>query len=155
ANEKVASNARARSRALDLLEQVLRRDSSRADVRRALIPLALRQGRHQEARPHIEILFQASPQDPHLEYFTGVCDEADGQVTKAADWYAKAINHGTDGKDKLIVDSYLRRARLLRSGLNQPEEATKLVRRLLQVAPENADAILAAAEQAGADKNWE
>jgi tetratricopeptide (TPR) repeat protein len=155
ADEKIATNARARSHAVDLLEQVLRRDPSRADVRRALIPLALRQGRHHEARPHLDILFQATPQDPHLEYFAGVCDEADGQLTNAADWYEKAINHSTDGKDKLIVDSYLRRSRLLRMRLNQPEEATKLVRRLLQVAPDNADAILAAAEQADGDKNWD
>ncbi|MBL8797680.1 MAG: tetratricopeptide repeat protein [Planctomycetia bacterium] len=154
ADERIAVHARAQRRAYEMLEQVLRRDDARDDVRRALTPLALQLGMHAEARPHVERLLQSAPDDPRVLYHLGRCQEADGDYPQAADTYRRAIERRGAAQAPFVVESYQRRAALLRTQLKQPAEADKLLAEMTQAAPDSAEAILFAAGRAAEQQDY-
>src|SRR5437867_3375940 len=59
--EKVATNHRARLRALSVLQQVLLREPDRAVVRRRFVDVAMKLERFADARDHLEMLLHSFP----------------------------------------------------------------------------------------------
>src|SRR5205809_1976051 len=106
---KLATSRKGRLRAFLALQQVLVREPQRQDIRRHLVRLATSLGRFTDAREHLEILLKSSSDDAELEQLLGQSEEANGQYSKAAAWFQKAIEHAPDQ-----IDSYVRRAHLLR-----------------------------------------
>src|SRR5262249_38248617 len=88
--EKLTHSA-ARHRAFAVLEQVLRRAPDRRDIRQVLVRVALDLGLYANARKHLENLLEASPNTAELERLLALCEEADGDPEKAADWLRKVI----------------------------------------------------------------
>jgi cellulose synthase operon protein C len=85
-----AASPQARGRAIDVLEDVLRRAPGRHDVRRRLAGLAIDLRRYADARAHLEVLLNSSPENGEWEFLLGRCDEAEGAFDKAVLWYEKA-----------------------------------------------------------------
>src|SRR5208283_5615572 len=136
AGEQLAVTPKARWRAMEVLEQVLRREPHRLDVRRRLALLSVDLGRYSDARPHLELLLQSFPQDSELEYRLGQCEEIDRQYDKAARWYQQAIAHGQGRPLPHVIRSCVRRAQLLRQRLDRPAEAEQVLQDQLQLAPD-------------------
>lgn len=154
-SEQAPQNSQVRQRALDVMEQVLRRDPSRAEVRRRLVLLALSTKQFSLAREHLEVLMKASPQDSELEFDAGRCEEGDRQYERAVHWYQQAITHAKDKTSAHVIASYARQAEILRRHLDRGKEATQLVETLIKLAPERPDVLLIRAELAGTAKNVE
>jgi tetratricopeptide (TPR) repeat protein len=127
-------------RPLGILEEVLRRDARRQDVRREAVKLALRLGQFSEARGELGILLKEAPGDAELLRLRGRCEIGLGHNDKAAEWYRKAVQ-----KDPRRHDVYLEYAALLRDGLRVPGEADAVVEALVAGDPRSAEARLLAA----------
>jgi len=132
------------TRAFFALEKALRAQPERHDVRRALVPLAMRLGRHTDARDHLNILLAAIPADSELEELQARCAAATTQFAEAVDWYERAVRH-----DPQRVDCYVERARLLRRRLNRPADADRVMDQLVEVNPRSLPARLARARYLG------
>lgn len=117
-----ADDEAARRRGLLVLEQALRVDPSRRDVRRKVVDLAMGLKRPKEAREHIETLRKDAPKDGELEALLGECEEADGHYAEAEALYAQANEHAPHR-----VATYPRRAALLRSRLSRAAEADRVM----------------------------
>ena len=78
-----AKTDRARVRAMMVLDQVLRRNSVRSDVRREVAGLAVRLRHFTDARDHLAILLRESPGDPELMHLFGRCEAGGKQYQKA------------------------------------------------------------------------
>ena len=86
-----AKDTASRVHAFGLLEQVLRVDPERAKVRRRLIPVAIRIGRFQDAKVHLEELLKESPQDAELWDLLGQCHLGRGEFESAANSFRKRL----------------------------------------------------------------
>src|SRR5207248_6195304 len=113
--EKTARTTQSRAQALAVLEKVLTRDPGRTEVRRKAARLAVDLRRFPEARQHLEILQNSFPHDGELEQLLATSLEAQGDLTRAADLYQKAIDDSRKtGAAKERVLSYVRLAYLRR-----------------------------------------
>lgn len=121
------------------VEDVLRRDPERHDLRRFAIDFALdpRLGLYAEARVHIDYLLDPKrrPNDGELEglyarslALQGHFGESSADVKGAWHWYERSIGHRKD-----LIDSYIGLAGILRFQLRQPDEADRLVAAMLGV----------------------
>ena len=128
--------------ALQILERALRLEPSARDVRRQTAELAMNLGRYSSAQNHLVTLLGTSepsgggdddvkskpndrewkPVDGELEYLIAFCSEAEGAHAAAARWYRRAIAH-----DPQHIDSYVRLAWILRSRLDDPARADKVM----------------------------
>ncbi len=114
---ELAKSRLQKQRAFLVLEKAVRLDPTRDDLRRELIDLAVGKlavgknglGRTLDAREHLKVLLEASPDDPELEYQMGRCEEADGHFAEAKVSYENSIHDGPRS-----VDNYVRLASLLR-----------------------------------------
>jgi len=150
ASEKVAVNARSRTRALFALEQVLARLPERHDLRLRLARLALDVQRRDLAREHLTILAQHKPNDGDVEFLFGQLSEVDAYYekgdgwVKAANWYTRATQHAPQK-----VDAYLRLVEVLQRRLTPaelaaaPEKPEQVMDRLVASNPQAAAAYLA------------
>ncbi|HYV35442.1 MAG TPA: tetratricopeptide repeat protein [Gemmataceae bacterium] len=86
-----AKNPRARERAVLVLDQVLRRDPNREDLRRKVVELTLSLGQFNAARHHLALLHKIHPEDVDVLHWYGRCEAGVGNNDKAAEWYGKAI----------------------------------------------------------------
>jgi tetratricopeptide (TPR) repeat protein len=127
--DKLARSQRQRLQALAIFERVLRRDPSRADIRRQLVGSAMDLGSYTQAADNLLILLKAAPNDGDLEYRLAVCYEADREDLKAVEFQRRAILHAP-----AQMDSYVRLARLLRR-LDRPKEADKVMDELVAANP--------------------
>lgn len=159
------------------LEEVVRKDSSRADVRRRLVELAMGWGRFTDAREHLKVLQKSLPDDAELMEMLGRCQMGTEEYHEAEQSFLEAIE-----TDPARLESYVFLANILRYRLERPDEADawmdKMVaaneelprayilrashlRRIgkleeaeadiakaLELAPDNEEALLAAAEDA-------
>lgn len=117
------------------LEDVLRRDAGRADVRRRLVKVALELNRPGDARSHLERhLLPATPEDAELWELLGQCQEAQGAYSEALASWDRAIQ-----LDAPRLEVHERRAHLLRQRLGRPQEADAALDRLVQENPEAAE----------------
>ncbi len=130
----------ARDRAFYAFEQVLRRDASRADVRRRLVGVAMDLSRFTDAVSHLDVLLRASPDDGSLHHLMGACQEELGNYRSAADAYARAVRHAP-----AQLGSYLRLADLQRGRLDQADQADRTMDALVAANPKTSQAHLARA----------
>lgn len=167
-----------RLRAIQVYEKVLQREPSLDDVRRRYAELAVAAGRYREAKSHLDVLLRAHPDDGPLRLLLGQCleglknnSEAITQYIEATssdptlvDAYVRLANlrrtQGGDPKvaDKVIAEmiennggsaqAYLERARY-RTRFNQDKDkATEDIAKALELAPDDVEVLLAAADQA-------
>jgi tetratricopeptide (TPR) repeat protein len=127
--ERLARSPGGRSQALLVLEQVLRRQPERNDIRQKLIDLAMHPqiARYGDARAHLELLLRGSgANDGTLEHQLGLCHEAAGDFREAADWYEKSLKH-----EPQEIDAYLHLAHLYRRRLDKPQRADQVMDQLI------------------------
>lgn len=117
-----------------LVEDVLRRDPKRDDLRRYAIDFAMdpRLAMFSQAQANIEDLLKTRPNDGELEVLYARCSTAQGKYARegstdgAVEWYAKAIEHRPD-----LVDAYGARAFILRLHLNRTEESDATIKAMI------------------------
>jgi tetratricopeptide (TPR) repeat protein len=117
--EKLAHNSRAHVRAFLTLEEVLRRDPDRRDVRRSQAKLAMQIGRFTDAIAHFDMLLKDAAADGELLDQLAQAEEGGGHFADAALHYDKALKAGYRNRE-----TYVRLAGLLR---RQPSATAKLV----------------------------
>jgi cellulose synthase operon protein C len=137
---ELAKTQAQRQRAYLAMETVLRQSPDRQDVRRRAATLAMTMGRASEGKHHLELELKDSPGDAELEDLLAQCEEASGQNEEARKLYDQAIQHQPDR-----VDTYVRLANLFRRRLDRPEEAARLMDRLVEANPQSYEARLARA----------
>src|SRR5262249_22813751 len=84
---------RLRGRALMVLEQVLRRDPQRSDIRRKVVEIAMSLNRFADARAHLDVLTAALPSDGELYHLLGACLAGEGKYADAVRPLEKAIQN--------------------------------------------------------------
>jgi len=125
----------AHGQAYQMLEEVLRRDGGRTEVRRRLVDVAIELRRFSDARVHLEKLLEISPADHKLLAQMGRCYAAGGEYAKAVESYTKAIESKPDQ-----VEVYARLADVYRIGMERPGEADRWMRRMVEANPDSAEA---------------
>lgn len=138
---RLASQPQARAQALEVLEQVLRRDPSRADVRRQLVDIAMHPqlARYADAREHLEILLRApAAADGALYPRLAQCCAAGGDFAQAARHYEQAID-----RDPAAVECYVALADLLRRRLDNAARAAEVLDQMVAANPRSPTAYLA------------
>ncbi len=131
----------ANHRAFALLEGVLRGEPDRMDVRRKLVDVIIRLGRHSDARTHLEdYLLKQSPGDPELLAILATCQQAMGDLDAAEASLRESIDN-----EPRQVDAYAQLARLLQTQQKRRAEADPWIERMLEANPESGPASLAAA----------
>jgi tetratricopeptide (TPR) repeat protein len=111
ADRKVATTFAARFYAMRVLQQVLRQEPERRDIRRQVADLAMSLGRFTDARDDLEALLRAAPDDGELEGLLGRCQEAAGNYKAARAWYEKTIRDAPAGIEGYASLAYLLRLR--------------------------------------------
>ena len=127
----------AHRRAHSVLEEVLRRDANRTEVRRRLVTVAIELGRFRDARVHLEKLLREAPSDPVLLAQLGRCQAAAGEYAQAVKSYEDAIQSKPDQ-----VEAYSRLADVFRNALEQPDEADRWMQQMVKANPGSAEAHL-------------
>jgi cellulose synthase operon protein C len=141
---QLATNPNARLQALDVLEQVLRRDGSRIDIRQQLVELAMHPQvrRYADAREHLEILLRDNAGSPaELQRRLAQCCEAAGEFALAAQAYEKAIK-SEPGR----VENYTALADVLRRRLDNPGRTREVLDAMVTANPQAFAAYLARAK---------
>ncbi|HSQ57841.1 MAG TPA: tetratricopeptide repeat protein [Gemmata sp.] len=110
------------------LEDVLRRDAKRDDLRKFTIDLAMLLGLNKEALTHLERLSTNTPNDAELELRKGVCYERDKDYVNAEKRYAEANRL----RPEMLV-AYERRAEILRNHLSKASDADNTITGLVKV----------------------
>jgi tetratricopeptide (TPR) repeat protein len=139
--EQLAKSANSRSQALLVLEQVLRRQPERHDIRQKLVDIAMHPqiARYSDAREHLELLLRNfAANDGALEHRLGRCHEAGGDFAQAAAWYEKALQHAPRQ-----IDAYLHLAHVYRRRLDKPQRADQVMDQLVANNGESFQAFLA------------
>jgi tetratricopeptide (TPR) repeat protein len=90
-SEKEARGDRGKVWVLSLCEQVLRRDPTRSDVRKAAARLALETGFVKEARVHLKELLGKSPSDVELLLQRARCEALAREFETAAGFYVQVV----------------------------------------------------------------
>ena len=122
-----------------LLEDVLRRDPERRDLRRRQVDTAMALGKFPAALAHLDVLHKIAPKDAELERLMGRCYEFGRESDKAVTAYQMAIEHAPDQ-----IDNYLRVAVLSRE--RNAEKANKALADMVNNNPKAFRAYLARAE---------
>jgi tetratricopeptide (TPR) repeat protein len=139
--DRLAATPRQRLRAFLALDQAVRRDPGRDDVRRRAADLALTLGRTAEAREGYRYLLDHSrPGDAELEDRLGQCQEADKQFQDAGQSYEHAKTH-----DPRRVESYVHLASVLHRRLDRPKDADDAIDEMVRANPDSSQAHLARA----------
>src|SRR5579864_5197322 len=139
---KLAKTREARLKALLILEQVLRRDPKRDDVRRKLVDFEMRPDmrRFSDAEQHLKVLLASSPESGELAYLQAQCAEAQGDLTDREPDANNSESGRSSKFDRAVnlynlaialkpsqIDSYVRCARLLRTQPNRADEADRIM----------------------------
>jgi tetratricopeptide (TPR) repeat protein len=135
--EKSSSSAQARYKTYLLLEQVLRRQPDRHDVRRKAVQLAIDLGRFDDAVAHLEYLLSDPADRAGVYYQLGWCQAGLDQNEAAAVSLRKAIALAPER-----ADSYALLAEVLQTRLDQPDEAAQVMDALVAANPQSWKAYL-------------
>jgi tetratricopeptide (TPR) repeat protein len=138
--DELATNSGSRLRVFETLEEVLRNDPDRDDVRRRLAEVAIDIGRFDDALLHLARLRETAPDDGALDYLVGKCHEANGQYEDAARSFADAVRHKPEQ-----IDAYTRLAHVLHARLDQSDAAAEVMDKLVAANGDSAQAYLARA----------
>jgi cellulose synthase operon protein C len=112
-----------------IVQDVLRRDPTRDELRRFAIDFAMepRLGLFSGALVDVEVLLQKRPSDGELEGLKARCLVALQKYGDAAKWYKDAVTHRPD-----LVELYPRLAAVLRLELKLVEDADKVVVQMVE-----------------------
>ena len=138
---KVDSSLNRQEQAIQIYQDILKRKHGNEDARRRLMQLKIdqkhfiSQGPQDEgADSDLKILLQKFPDDGNLLFLLGRCYEEGGNDKLAAEKYQEAIDHEAPQR----IEAYQRRASLLRGDeLDQPEEADRLIKAMVDADPDN------------------
>jgi cellulose synthase operon protein C len=166
--------------AFDALGEVVRQDPGRREARRALVGLLLRARRYSDARGHLENhLLKSSPNDAELLELLGICLTETGEHEKAAETFEKAVGldpgrlslyprlavvHRRELRRDQEADAWMQKLieanpdsadahRILGNYLRESGEADQALghaMKALELEPDDADALLLAAQCAAA-----
>src|SRR5262249_13390234 len=117
-------------RALFVLDQVLRRETERADVRRTIVDLAMKLGSYADAKAHLLVLKEKASADGELLHLLGSCEAATGKYTKAVEYLNQAIQLPRKEVEK-EVESYVLLAAVLWRKLDDVKRADEIMRQLV------------------------
>jgi tetratricopeptide (TPR) repeat protein len=146
---RAAQTRRERQQALQVLEHALRDDGRRADLRREAAKLATSLGRYTDARDHLQVLLNPSPNDAGLLTLLGRCQVGLGGYETARKTLEKAVE-----KAPKQVEASEVLADLLRQRLGLPENADKVINDLASHGAADPRACLAAARYYARLDNW-
>ncbi|MCI0640926.1 MAG: tetratricopeptide repeat protein [Gemmataceae bacterium] len=110
-----------RFRVVLALEEALKRDVQRGELRFRLIQNLMALQRFKDAVGQLQTLLPDWPDKAELEHLTGWCQEAIGESEKAAESFARAV-----AQNPKQMESYVLRAELLKR-LDRVEEAVKVL----------------------------
>lgn len=137
----IAKHGNARA-AFFSLERALRLDPARSDVRRKLAEVAVRIGRHSDAREHLQKhLLKANPQDGELLVLLGTCQFAVGEYAASAQTLKLAIKHAPAD-----LEAYDLLVSLQRGKLERPVDALETLNQLVQNNPDQIGSYLTRAD---------
>ncbi|MFZ1007819.1 MAG: tetratricopeptide repeat protein, partial [Candidatus Sulfotelmatobacter sp.] len=92
-DKQAVKDPKLRERALLVLDQVLRREPGRGDLRRKAVHLAIGLKRFADAKTHLAVLMAEAPADGELFHLLGVCEASSGKYAEAEKALKKAINY--------------------------------------------------------------
>jgi cellulose synthase operon protein C len=135
----LAKSEKQLTRAFLALEQALRCDSGRGELRRKIVPIAMQLGRFTDAQEHLEVLVhEVAPNECILKQLLGKCHEAKKEYEKAAAWYEKAIQD-----DPHDIAAYTLFVNLLRRHFGKPHKADEVMDKLVGQNEQSFQAFLA------------
>jgi tetratricopeptide (TPR) repeat protein len=119
-------------------EAALRANPEQTDVRRHQADFAMKLGRYDDARKHLEFLLEKSPKDAAvLEEKLGACAEALRDYKKAAEKYQAAVKHAPHK-----LETYGKLASLFLQQLKDPQQAELLMKQMVDDNQKDAQAWL-------------
>jgi tetratricopeptide (TPR) repeat protein len=137
---RAAKTARDRFRALEVLEQVLRRDGSRKEEREQAVRLAVELRQFGDAARHLEALRAAAIHPGELSEALGWAWFGASDYGRAVEAFADAVRQAPRRLDLPVklADLYARR-------LDQPDRAGQVLEEMVTANPDSAGALLARA----------
>ncbi len=134
---KQAKSMQARLSAMLNLEQVLRREPDRHEIRRLLVEQAMHPDllRYNDAKEHLAVLSRAFPKEAELHLALGRCEEALGKIPAAQTSYVTAIELAPT-----MVEAYHDLAELQSQRLKKPADAARTLDQLVAANPTKAKA---------------
>ncbi len=109
---KKSGSPRARQSAFLQIEDVLRHNPQRDDLRKRQVKTAMYLGRYSDAEAHLVMLLKKTPEDPELIRLKARCEAANGQYDKAVESYKEAIRFAPKEIDNYRDAAVLCRSRL-------------------------------------------
>lgn len=120
------------------LENVLRKEPARADIRRRVVPVAMQLQRYSDAREHLEeYLLHKFPNDVDLLSLLAVCQVESGDFQLAVTTWNEVIQH-----DPERVEAYDRVADVARRHLDRPEMGDRVIEQMVEANPASYKAYL-------------
>src|SRR5262249_49457545 len=126
-DKQAVKNPALRERAFFVLDQVLRREPGRSDVRRTAVRLAMTLKRYGDAKAHLVFLMAEAPADGELFHLLGSCEAGAGKYADAVKALEKAIHHPPKE-----VESYVLLAALLWRKRDDAKRADQIMEQLVK-----------------------
>ncbi len=125
--EKLSKTPRAKSDALSVYEEALRRDPGRTDARRRAAELAIELNRTEVSHDHVTALLAADENDGRALYLLGLCCEAKGRALgnsgEANKWYQEAVKaYARSCAAAPTPEAFVRRAGVRKNHLGEIDE---------------------------------
>ncbi len=139
----------ARLKAFAVLENVLRREPQRQDIRRRVAEIAMELRYFSDAKVHLLILHDREPSDVDVLHRLGKCAMKERKFAEAFDWYDKAQEKGTKH-----LDVYVDYAKNLREA-QEDTKADGKIRKMVIDNPADSQARIKAADYFTRYKDWE
>jgi tetratricopeptide (TPR) repeat protein len=137
---QLAKKPREYQKALNVLEQVLRRDEGNEEVRRAAAKIANLLGQFPAAEGHLQVLLKARPDDAELMREFARSKRGQRRYDDAAEWYRKAVK-----ADPARADFALEYAVMLQLDQKLEGVAEDVIFEMWNRAPRSADVRMKAA----------
>ncbi|MGL6097066.1 MAG: tetratricopeptide repeat protein, partial [Fimbriiglobus sp.] len=126
---------------LFLYDQILRTAPDRDHVRKEALALSLRIARYSDAEAHAEILLKNTPADPALWQQAAAAQAGQNNRDAARKSYEMALRH-----DPKNIVAYQRLAQFVWRDVQRPDEARKILDRMVAALPHEAEAFLTRAK---------
>jgi tetratricopeptide (TPR) repeat protein len=105
----------------------------RRDIRRRLAELLVELRHYAEARRSLDMLLQTESDDGALHFLMGQCQEESDEPGRAVASYEKAIEYHAPQR----LEAYQRRAILLQTQLDRPDDAERVINEMVSSQPED------------------
>ncbi|MGC8640872.1 MAG: tetratricopeptide repeat protein [Isosphaeraceae bacterium] len=125
-----------------LYERILTSHPDRDDIRRLLAEELIARGMYDRKenapRELLETLLHQQPDDGHLIFLLGKCQEHDGDYSRALDSYQKAISYQASER----LQAHLLAADLLRKQFKRPDQADQMIDSMVSAAADDYQSFL-------------